>query len=69
MLQVDTQVQWYICVCVFSACGVNYYFIQDDEEEGSSGKKKTVKRKFYTGQRPQAKRIWKNAVEQHVFFQ
>ena len=24
--------------------------------------------KFYTGGPPQAKRIWKNAVEQHTFF-
>lgn len=41
----------------------------ETSDEDSNGKRPKIKRKFYTGPRPQAKRVWKNAVEQHVFFQ
>ena len=52
-------------------CGLGDMCLVQSEtaDEDSNGKRRKIKRKFYTGPRPQAKRIWKNAVEQHVFFQ
>lgn len=36
--------------------------------ESDEDKRQVTLRKFYTGNPPQAKRLWKNAVEQHTFF-
>ncbi len=48
----------------------SYCMVQSEiPDEEANGKRPKIKCKFYTGPRPQAKRIWKNAVEQHVFFQ
>lgn len=60
-----------ICICVVTIFyGSNLCFMQSETpDDETDGKRRRIEKKFYTGPRPQAKRLWKNAVEQHVFFQ
>ena len=48
---------YYVHVCVYQG------------DEVTNGKRKLIKTKFYTSSHLQAKRIWRNATEQHAFFQ
>ena len=38
------------------------------EEDSAEDSNKVFKKKFFCGDHPANKRVWKNAVEQHTFF-